>query len=217
MLLSQVEPKDSRTLSPSLYLLGSSSHLRVKVVRETIPPRIDTANLVIRRWSEADAALLRAAIDSSLDHLRPWMPWAVQEPASLDDTRARLAGYSAAFDAGEDFVVGLFNREESFVVGGAGLHRRIVDDGLELGYWIRSNQVRRGFATEAARALTDAGLALTGVHRIHIHCDPNNVASRRVAERLGFSLIEIRPSDTTTPLGSPRDTAVFERMTEVPG
>jgi len=183
------------------------------VTRETIPPRIETASLIIRRWSEADADLLRSAIDSSLDHLRAWMPWAMNEPVSLDDTRARLAGYAAAFDAGEEFVVGLFDREESFVVGGAGLHRRIAEGGLELGYWIRSAHVRRGFATEAARALTNAGLALAGVDRIQIRCDPNNVASRRIPERLGYGLIEIRHSDTFTPSGSPRDTAVFETTT----
>lgn len=185
------------------------------VAIETIPPRIETANLVVRRWREADAALLRAAIDSSLDHLRAWMPWAMQEPASLDDTRARLAGYATAFDGGEDFVVGLFDREESAVVGGAGLHRRIVEGGLELGYWIRADRVRRGFATEAAHALTNAGLSLAAIHRIQIHCDPHNVASRRIPERLGYRLIEIRRSDTTTPAGFPRDTAVFERTTTI--
>lgn len=180
---------------------------------QTIPPRIETANLVIRRWSEGDAALLRAAIDGSLEHLRAWMPWAMNEPDSIENTRARLAGYAASFDAGEDFVVGLFDPDESRVVGAAGLHRRIVEDGLELGYWIRADQVRRGYATEAAFALTNAGLALDGIHRVRIHCDPNNMASRRIPERLGYTLIEIRRGDTTTPTGAPRDTAVFERTT----
>jgi RimJ/RimL family protein N-acetyltransferase len=175
------------------------------------PRRIETENLVLRAWRASDAPLLRHAIDSSLDHLRAWMPWAMNEPASLEDTFARLAGYAAKFDAGEDFVYGIFNRDETSVLGGTGLHPRIAADGLEIGYWIRADQVRRGFAVEAARALTEAGLAVPDVVRIQIHCDPANVVSRRIPERLGYRLIEHRSDDTIDPRGLPRDTVVYER------
>jgi RimJ/RimL family protein N-acetyltransferase len=175
------------------------------------PRRIETENLVLRAWRASDAPLLRDAIDSSLDHLRAWMPWAMNEPASLEDTFARLAGYAAKFDAGEDFVYGIFNRDETSVLGGTGLHPRIAADGLEIGYWIRADQVRRGFAVEAARALTEAGLAVPDVVRIQIHCDPANVVSRRIPERLGYRLIEHRSDDTIDPRGLPRDTVVYER------
>jgi RimJ/RimL family protein N-acetyltransferase len=175
------------------------------------PRRIETENLVLRPWRAPDAPLLRDAIDSSLDHLRAWMPWAMKEPASLEDTFARLARYAAKFDAGEDFVYGIFNRDETSVLGGTGLHRRIAADALEIGYWIRADQVRRGFAVEAARALTEAGLAVPGIVRIQIHCDPANVVSRRIPERLGYRLIEHRSGDTIDPRGLPRDTVVYER------
>jgi RimJ/RimL family protein N-acetyltransferase len=91
------------------------------------------------------------------------------------------------------------------------LHRRIAADALEIGYWIRADQVRRGFAVEAARALTEAGLAVPDVVRIQIHCDPANVVSRRIPERLGYRLIEHRSDDTIDPRGLPRDTVVYER------
>lgn len=181
------------------------------------PRRIETENLVLRAWRASDAPLLRDAIDSSLDHLRAWMPWAMNEPASLEDTFSRLAGYAAKFDAGEDFVYGIFNRDETSVLGGTGLHRRVVADGLEIGYWIRADQVRRGFAVEAARALTEAGLAVPGVVRIQIHCDPANVVSRRIPERLGYRLIEHRSGDKIDPRGLPRDTVVYEWRAEPAG
>ena len=34
----------------------------------------------MRCWEPRDAPLLKEAVDSSLDHLRPWMPWAHDEP-----------------------------------------------------------------------------------------------------------------------------------------
>ena len=48
-----------------------------------LPDRIDTERLVLRRWRPADAPLLKAAVDASLTHLRPWTPWAVAEPTPL--------------------------------------------------------------------------------------------------------------------------------------
>lgn len=44
------------------------------------PVRIITERLVLRCWYEADLELAREAIGSSLEHLRPWMPWALDEP-----------------------------------------------------------------------------------------------------------------------------------------
>ena len=46
--------------------------------------RIVTERLVIRCWEPADAVLAKEAIDSSLEHLRPWMPWAHAEPTTLE-------------------------------------------------------------------------------------------------------------------------------------
>jgi RimJ/RimL family protein N-acetyltransferase len=100
------------------------------------------------------------------------------------------------------------------VVGGSGLHARIVEGGLELGYWIRVSQTRRGYATEVARALTTAGFEVPGVVRVEVHCDPRNLFSRRIPERLGYRLVETRRADRLTPAGEPRDTAVFEMTRE---
>lgn len=178
------------------------------------PARIETERLVIRRWRVEDAPLLRAAVDSSLDHLGAWMPWALSEPSTLEETESRLARYREAFDGGTDFVYGVFDERESIVVGGTGLHTRIVEGGLEIGYWIRASETRRGYATEAARALTTAGLRVAGVVRVEIHCDPRNAISRRIPERLGYRLVETRRADKLTPDGRPRDTAVYEMTRE---
>jgi len=50
---------------------------------------------------------------------------------------------------------------------------------------------------------------MPGVERIEIHCDPNNVYSKRIPERLGFRLLEFRRGDKTSSIDEPRDTLVF--------
>ncbi len=148
--------------------------------------RAVTNRLVIRCWSPSDAPLLSAAVESSIDHLRPWMPWALQEPVSLDARVARLRSFRGAFDLGTDFVYGIFDRDEGEVVGGTGLHTRLGPGAREIGYWIAKRHVRRGFATEAAAALTRVAFLVDGVDRVEIHCDPRNTASAAVPRRLGY-------------------------------
>ena len=157
-----------------------------EAVRTPPPYVVRTERLTIRCWEPGDAPLLKAALDTSLDHLRPWMPWAVDEPKPLDEKVELLRRFRGRFDLGEDFVYGVFSRDESEVVGGSGLHTRVGDGALEIGYWIRASRVRQGLARETAAALTKVAFAVCGVDRVEIHVDPANEASLRVPRALAF-------------------------------
>jgi RimJ/RimL family protein N-acetyltransferase len=148
--------------------------------------RVVTSRLVLRCWEPADAPLLKAATDMSVEHLRPWMPWAAQEPTSLDAKVALLRTFRGNFDLGKDFVYGIFNRDESAVLGGSGLHTRRGPDALEIGYWIRADAINQGLATEVAAALTRVAFEVNGVQRVEIHCVTENVRSAAVPRKLGY-------------------------------
>lgn len=178
--------------------------------RSSPPTRIETSRLVLRLAQADEAHLVRAAIDSSLDHLRAWMPWALNEPRSLADTRALLTRGRARFSSGDDFQYSIFDAGETEIVGGIGLHRRSEQDCLEIGYWIRADRVGQGFATESARALTEAALQMPDTERVQIDCDPSNVPSKRVPEKLGYTLVERREGNKRTPSGDVRDTLVYQ-------
>ena len=150
------------------------------------PYRIETERLVIRCYDPRDAAPLKEAIDSSLDHLRPWMPWAEHEPQTLEEKTALLRGFRSAFDAGENFTYGIFSADESELVGGSGLHPRIDPGGLEIGYFIRAGATRQGFVTESTAAVTRVGFEICEADRIEIHVEPRNMASAGVPRKLGF-------------------------------
>ncbi len=151
------------------------------------PYLIRTERLVLRCWEPRDAPLLADAIDSSLDHLRPWMPWAYDEPRSLDDRLALLRSFRGRFDLGEDFVYGVFSPGEDEALGGSGLHTRAGEGALEIGYWIRASAVGRGYARETAAALTRVAFRVCVVDRVEIRVDPANEASLRIPRALGFA------------------------------
>jgi RimJ/RimL family protein N-acetyltransferase len=152
----------------------------------TPPYRIETERLVIRCYEPADAAPLKEAVDASLEHLRPWMPWTRFEPQTIEEKVKLVRGFRAGFDADENYVYGIFDRGETRLLGGTGLHQRGGPGSLEIGYWIRVDAIRRGIATEITAVLTRVAIELCGAHRVDIQIDPANEASQGVPRKLGF-------------------------------
>ncbi len=174
------------------------------------PYRIVSERLVIRCWEPQDAPRLKEAIDSSLDRLRPWMPWARAEPQPVSEKVSLLRRFRGQFDLGTDFIMGVFDRDERDVLGGTGLHKRRSGEALEIGYWIRSSHVGRGLATESSAALTRVAFELCDVDRVEIRIDPANEDSLPIPRKLGFveeGILRRRlPPDED---GVPRDVIVF--------
>ena len=179
------------------------------------PYRIETERLVIRCYEPSDAQLLKEAIDSSLEHLRAWMPWADGEPQTLEEKTNLLRTFRSQFDAGENFVMGIFSADESELVGGTGLHPRIEAGGLEIGYWIRESATRRGFVTESTAALTRVGFEICAADRVEIRVEPGNDASLGVPRKLGYTeeatLRRRLPGRAGEPL---RDVTIFTMFRE---
>lgn len=149
--------------------------------------RIHTPRLVLRCWQPQDAPLLAEAIAASLDHLRPWMPWAHHEPEELDAKVQRLRRFRGQFDLDQDYIYAIFSPDERKVIGGTGLHPRVGPGACEIGYWISARHVGQGYATEAAAALTRVGFEVNALERLEIRCAPANVPSAAVPRRLGYT------------------------------
>lgn len=163
--------------------------------------------LLLRPWRASDAPALRAAIDESLDALRPWMSWAHEEPTPLNVLAARLSGYAREFADGSRWRYAVLHAETRLLLGGASLHPYPGPGALEVGYWVRSSWLRQKVASAAAAALARHAFAAHGVERVEIWCDTENRASARVALSLGFTYAG--PLLTARADGTPRTVDVF--------
>jgi len=181
-------------------------------VKRMMPYRIETDRLVLRCWQPHDARLLKEAVDASLDHLRPWMPWAAHEPQSVEAKAERLRVFRGEFDLDRDYVFGIFSRDERLALGSSGLHTRPGDGGLEVGYWIRASHVGQGLGTETAAALTKVGFELARAARIEIHCRPDNAASASIPRKLGFTHEAIRREMTRDAEGTAHDAMIWTML-----
>ena len=157
-------------------------------------------DVVVRAWSTTDAAALNAAIDSSLEHLRPWMVFANEKLPTVAQRRERLAYWAKYREDGGDGTYGIY--VDGAVAGSCGLHWRLEDGGIEIGYWVAAAYLRRGVASTASRLLTDAAFTLDEIKFVEIHHDRANVASAGVPRTLGYTLLGEFPDGVQTPAES---------------
>ena len=178
------------------------------------PDSLRTERLLLRRWSAADACELQPILEANVERLKPWIPWTTAEPVPVPELEGRLARFNEDFDAGRAFRYAILPLSGRGLLGGASLHPRAGEgrvpfsqaDHIEIGYWLRADATGRGFATEAARALLAAAVALPHLTRVEIRCDPRNAPSAAVPRRLGFehtATTAAMPSDMVWTLAIP--------------
>jgi RimJ/RimL family protein N-acetyltransferase len=91
------------------------------------------------------------------------------------------------------FGYGLFSvllKETGELIGDCGLEEMENEGAAELGYDFRSDFWNQGFATEAARAVRDYALDVLRLPRLISLIRVGNVPSKRVAEKVGMTLVE---------------------------
>lgn len=148
-------------------------------MRSSLPVLTDGV-ISLRSPVDADAPALCAAVRASLAELTLYLPWAT---AAYDEAAAR------SWIRGErepDEVRYLIVGDDDEVAGGCGLDQfDQLNRCANLGYWLRTDRTRRGWATRATSLLARRALTELGLERVEIVMAVENEASRRVAERVG--------------------------------
>lgn len=136
----------------------------------------------LRSLEPEDAEAVFAVIDANRERLRRWFPW-VAPTVSAADTREFIERSQISETDVE--AVGIWVKSE--YVGNMGMRIDPLSNYGEIGYWIAESFEGRGLVTKGCRALIGHGLHELGLHRIEIKAAPDNVRSRAVADRLGFT------------------------------
>jgi len=192
--------------------MAKNGDFTVKPILIDFPESFDTNRLTIRSPMPGDGIELQAAIAETIEELSPWMHWADHIP-TVEEAEENVRRARCKFLAREDLRLGLFLKGTSTLVGGSGLHRIDWDvPKFEIGYWLRKRFQRQGYATEAADGITKFAFEVLGAKRVEIRCDPKNTRSRRIPERLGFTLEGTLRNNAVTPTGEVRDTLVFSKI-----
>lgn len=161
---------------------------------EPLPAALETPRTIVRRYERGDGPALFAVVDGSRDALMPWMLWAVTDHLHVDDSIHYVERQRRSYFEGTDFAYGIFDRASGALIGGTGLHDlRARTRQAEVGWWMSAEHRGRGLCAEAVDALITQALAPVddggwGLRRVVAYVPTANLASRRVAEKLGLRL-----------------------------
>jgi ribosomal-protein-alanine N-acetyltransferase len=147
-------------------------------------PTLETPRLILRSFREEDIdrlAELMANPDFMRFSLGPYM---------REQTQTVLQKFLAWNQAGLPSQFAVIFRGNNELIGYCGFLHWHLDgkDEIEIGYRLHPEYWGRGLATEAARAVRDHAFADLKLPRVISLIHPDNIASRRVAEKIGMKI-----------------------------
>ena len=153
------------------------------------PAQIDHGPVRLRPPRRRDAVAWSSARWRNQDWLAPWEPssplsWAERSSTATWRTLSRHLLGNAGNGYGLPFVIEYGGR----LVGQMNVSNVVhgVLRSANVGYWIDAEMAGRGITPCALAMVVDHCFTRAGLHRIEVDIRPENTASRRVVEKLGF-------------------------------
>ncbi len=164
--------------------------------------------IIIRPCVMGDLEDLYMAVTESLADLMPYLPWA-HENYSRRDSLQWLSYSEESWERKRDFDFAIISKKDNQLLGGIGINEIFrMDRMANLGYWVRSSAVGGGVASRACRLAALFAFQELGMQRIEIKTLENNIASQKVAEKLGANK-EGLARNRLFVFGKPNDAMVY--------
>ncbi|HEV7260009.1 MAG TPA: GNAT family protein [Bosea sp. (in: a-proteobacteria)] len=151
-------------------------------------PLLRTQNLILRAPQATDYAAWAVLRMESRAFLTPWEPVWNEDDLTRTSFRLRVKRAAREIAADEAYSLFILDARSETLLGGLtlGLVRRGVAQACTLGYWMGERHAGKGHMTEAVRGALRFAFQDLALHRVEAACLPNNEASRRLLERVGF-------------------------------
>jgi RimJ/RimL family protein N-acetyltransferase len=166
--------------------------------------KLRDGDLELRPWTMDDVpAIVAACNEPEIQRYLPMVP----SPYTEEDARTFIRGEVANIGQHQFAIT-----ENGTVVGSIGLGVNDSSHNAAIGYWCAAEARGRGLTTRALRLLSRHALDKLGVQRLELITDPDNIASQRVAEKVGFQREGVMRSHLLHPDGRRRDSVMFSLL-----
>ena len=146
--------------------------------------QLETERLILRRFREEDEDVM-ARLFANLDFMR----FSLGVFTERKQTVAFIEKVMGWDSAGIPSQFAVIPRGEDAIAGYCGFFQHAEVPGeIEIGYRLHPDYWNRGLITEAARAVRDHGFADLELPRVISLIHPENIPSRRVAEKNGMKV-----------------------------
>ncbi len=182
-----------------------------------LPKQIESERIVLKHPAKPTFKLakeLYAIIDKSRNTLREWFPWPDKTNSPEDEFTYYLVGLcQKKWNEGTAFGYIIFDKKTKRILGNINLCS--VDEknkSAEIGFWLSDEATGHGYMQEAVYALESVAFA-TGINRIVIKNDTDNVRSAHVAKRCGYTFEGVMRQDAWDEFhGRFRNTNVWSKL-----
>lgn len=155
-----------------------------------LPYHIETERLTLQVPSAGFGdRLLRAVEDGFEDYVR-WLNWPDKCP-SAEELEIDCRKHHAEFISRDIIRYLIIEKQTQEVIGRCAFPPQQANWAIPqfgISYFIRRSQRQRGYATEAVKAMMKIGFEKLNARKLEIFCDDENIASRKIPEKLGFKL-----------------------------
>lgn len=153
------------------------------------PPAVFGRRVRLRVPASLDYAEWADLRERSRAFLTPWEPTWPADDLTRTAFRRRLKRYQRDIAEAQAYPFFIFRDEDDALVGGLTLSniRRGVTQSCSLGYWMGAPYAGHGYMSDAVRAVAGHVFGPLDLHRLEAACLPENEASIRLLERVGFS------------------------------
>jgi len=165
----------------------------------------------VRAFRETDIEPLHEAVSESIAEVAPFETWCHPD-FSLAEAEEYVRWWIKARARRHAFYYAVEDAAASRFLGACGVsgysseHRHAM-----LGYWVRTSETRKDVATTAARLVVAAAFADLDLLRVSIGVPVANIASHRVAEKLGAAREGVMRQELVLP-NAPSDVVFYSLL-----
>jgi RimJ/RimL family protein N-acetyltransferase len=154
---------------------------------------LSDGTITIRAYEPGIELAVFEAARESVREVGPWMrTW--REGATYAIAARHVAESIQAWHTGTWYDFAIARNDSAAFLGRVGLDRISATGTANVGYWVRTGQTGQGIATAAVRLIAHFGFEDLGLRRLELLVAADNLASRRVAEKVGATFEGILPA-----------------------
>jgi len=156
----------------------------IKPTKNEIPDQFETERLLVRRHRAADVDALYEAARESIADVGPFLSWCHPDYL-VSESKQWIDQTISNWGDNNLFSFAIEEKASQRFLGGIGINGIDSHPMVNLGYWLRSSEMGKGYAIEATKGLINWTFEVLKIHRIEIILSIENESSKRVAEKTG--------------------------------
>jgi RimJ/RimL family protein N-acetyltransferase len=174
------------------------------------PDELKSDRIILKKNSMEWVSEMYQNVNNERGRLREFLPW-VDQTKCIEDEVKYIELTHRWWQEQKTYDYSFFRQTDGVYLGNGGVHT--IDwnnEQVELGYFIWQPFEGQGYVSELVKVLEEASFKI-GFYRVEIRCDPKNIRSIAVAQRMGYRQ-EGRLRQNQLNGSQRRDTLIFSKL-----